>query len=103
MHPTGHVDYSIIQVLRWENVTTFVGEPLLLTRIQLGGFAGKTGPSEALQFVGEGRFDRLTPIPKPSAFDKLVEPFEEVAIEGQGNFGLRHNGMTNHHTTCDAG
>ena len=70
--------------------------------IQLGGFAGESGPSEAVEFVGKRRFDGLAAIPESLLGDEFVDLLKQFCVSGQRDFGVWHGGMIKYHTTWDA-
>ena len=76
---------------------TFVGERLLLLRVQLCALAGKTSSLESLKLLCHRDLDRLATIRKAGGFDELIDTVDEFAIQGDGDLGLCH-GMIIYHT-----
>ena len=57
-----------------------ISETLFFAGIQLGGFAGEAGPSEAVEFVGKCRFDGLAAIAESLLGDEFVDLLEQFCV-----------------------
>ena len=75
-----------------------VSEPLFLGGVEFCGLSGQACSRQAVQLVSQCRLDGLTAIAEALLGHQCVDLFEQVGVDSQSDFGLRHPGMMNYHT-----